>query len=268
MSEGHDCALLIADIDGTILRSDGTIAPIVAHACRVARETGLRISLASARPPSSVLAIGQALGLEGPHVCLDGSLVVDHTGSTLFESMIPAERVRAVLAALTRIGGMGINVYRGFEWTVPQMTDGIAKEIAAVEFAPTVTPLRDLGCRNAHKLSAICTESDVVHAVMKRLRSRPGLRISSSKPTYVEITAASASKGVAVRWLIGHLGFDPSRTASVGDASNDVPMFEATRYGYAMGNGNAECRDAADAVVPTNDEDGIVQVLRLITPTS
>lgn len=46
-----------------------------------------------------------------------------------------------------------------------------------------------------------------------------------------------------------------------GDGYNDKTMAEYAGLGVAMGNAKDVVKEAADYVAPTNDEDGIVEVI-------
>ena len=54
---------------------------------------------------------------------------------------------------------------------------------------------------------------------------------------------------------------DAQRVVAVGDATNDVPMFEAAGLGVAMANGMPEARAAADRVIGDNNSDALAELL-------
>ena len=47
------------------------------------------------------------------------------------------------------------------------------------------------------------------------------------------------------------------RIAAYGNADNDVDMIVYAGTGYAVANASDKCREAADYIVETNDEDGV-----------
>ena len=48
---------------------------------------------------------------------------------------------------------------------------------------------------------------------------------------------------------------------AIGDTENDLAIIKAAGIGVAMGNAKDVVKEAADYVAPTNDEDGIVEVI-------
>ncbi len=95
--------MIATDLDGTLLRHDGTLSERTIAAFRAAAAAGLTITLASGRPPRSVLPIAQQLGVDGLAVCSNGAIVYDlERGAVLHNEAVPR-------AALTEI----INAMRG-----------------------------------------------------------------------------------------------------------------------------------------------------------
>jgi len=51
-------------------------------------------------------------------------------------------------------------------------------------------------------------------------------------------------------------------TVAVGDSLNDLAMIARAGFGVAMGNAQEEVKRAADWIAPTNEEDGVAEVIR------
>ena len=84
--------LIAIDLDGTLLTSDKRISQATAAALSDAiRIAGVRIVLASARPPRTTLPFHRQLELDTPIVCCNGALVqMPPTGQVLIHRPIPA----------------------------------------------------------------------------------------------------------------------------------------------------------------------------------
>lgn len=48
---------------------------------------------------------------------------------------------------------------------------------------------------------------------------------------------------------------------AIGDGMNDLTMVQHAGYGVAMGNAQPAVKEAAEAVVASNDDDGVAHVL-------
>ncbi len=69
------------------------------------------------------------------------------------------------------------------------------------------------------------------------------------------------SKASGLEFLCAKLGIDRSEVLAVGDGNNDLEMIQWAGRGVAMGQAPDEVKDAADAIVGTIDEDGLVAEL-------
>jgi hydroxymethylpyrimidine pyrophosphatase-like HAD family hydrolase len=85
--------------------------------------------------------------------------------------------------------------------------------------------------------------------------------VTRSLPHYVEVGGLEGMKSKALRFLCDHWEIDPARTIAFGDADNDVDMLRFVGHGVAVGGITDEVREAADAVAPPVNEDGVALYL-------
>src|SRR5690349_14534126 len=97
--------LLALDLDGTLLRPDGTIDPRDAAAVRRVLAAGWEVTLATGRLASGTLPAARALGLTAPLVCADGGLIAcSQTGNVLGRDPLRSAELTRVLGALATHG--------------------------------------------------------------------------------------------------------------------------------------------------------------------
>ncbi|MNW55841.1 putative phosphatase YwpJ [compost metagenome] len=107
------------------------------------------------------------------------------------------------------------------------------------------------------------TEVDEVrHQIMMELQQMGGLQMTNSSPVNIEINPAGISKASGVAEVCKLLGIEMSEVVAVGDSLNDLAVIEAVGLGVAMGNAQEQVKEAADLIVASNNEDGIVEVIR------
>jgi hydroxymethylpyrimidine pyrophosphatase-like HAD family hydrolase len=87
------------------------------------------------------------------------------------------------------------------------------------------------------------------------------LFVIRSLPHQVEVVGLHSTKSSALRFLLDLWGVDPALTIAFGDANNDIDMLRFAGHGVAVGGMTEEVREAADAVVPPVDEDGVAEYL-------
>ena len=70
--------LVASDLDGTLLRSDGSVSERTLAALGRPIETGIRFVLVSARSPGWLALEAARLGLDGIGICANGAVVYDY----------------------------------------------------------------------------------------------------------------------------------------------------------------------------------------------
>ena len=250
--------LAAIDLDGTLLRSDGTIGE---RTKRAVRETRLDVVLVTARGPLTIHDIAAELEIEGRAICSNGALVVDlATQEIVRQRLLESEvALRLVHELRERLPGIRFAVehesfahepgFSAWNWTPP----------AGTRVADVVELLAD----PATKLILRHAEHDTV-AIQDLARELVGesLTVVASGSEAVEVTAAGVNKATAV----AELGVPPEQVIAFGDYPNDIPLLTWAGLGVAMGNAHPDVVAVADEVTATNDEDGVAVVLeRLAT---
>ncbi|WP_327433173.1 HAD hydrolase family protein [Streptomyces sp. NBC_01236] len=90
--------------------------------------------------------------------------------------------------------------------------------------------------------------------------------ITRSTGAFLELSAPGVDKGEALRRLARQRGLPPENTAAVGDMPNDIPMLRAAGLAAAVANAHEDTLRAADIVLPSNDDEGVAALIRLVLP--
>ena len=69
------------------------------------------------------------------------------------------------------------------------------------------------------------------------------------------------TKAAALARVCDRLGVAAADVVAFGDMPNDLPMLAWAGTSYAMANAHPSVLEAVDHVAPSNDEDGVAQVL-------
>ena len=94
-------AVVATDLDGTVVRSDGTISPRTRRALDAARAAGALVVIATGRPPRWLEGIPGAIGHAGLAICANGGLVYDlAAGQVVAAHPLSADDARTCMAAL------------------------------------------------------------------------------------------------------------------------------------------------------------------------
>ncbi len=254
--------LVALDVDGTVLRYDGTVSPEVRAALDEVRAAGLHVVLATGRSVAALVPVAHDLGLtRGYAVCSNGAITLeldDDGGYRLVDVVTfdpgPALRALAVELpdALIAVEDVGV----GFRVSAPFPADELAGEHTVVGFD-------DLASRQATRVVLRAPDStpEEFHEIVQRVGLHE-VSYAIGWSAWLDLTPGGVSKASALEQIRQHLGVEPFATVAVGDGGNDLEMLRWAARGVAMGHAPALVREVADEVTGTVDDDGVVAVLR------
>jgi Cof subfamily protein (haloacid dehalogenase superfamily) len=257
--------VVACDLDGTLLRSDGTVDDRSRRAIASVEAAGSLFVLCTARPTRWMRPLGEALGHRGLAICANGGVVWDlHTESVVeafpLEPAITRDVVALLKAALPG-GAWAVERTTGFarepayqsRWPMPE--DAITASVEALVSEPAVK----LMLRHDHLLA---------DALLERAREVVGnlaeLTHSNSNDGLLEISAAGVSKASTLARLCDERGIGRGEVIAFGDMPNDVPMLRWAGRSVAVANAHADVIAAAQMTTASNDEAGVAMVLEEI----
>src|SRR5690349_7080915 len=96
--------LVATDLDGTIIRSDGTVSDRTVAAFAMVERAGATVVLVTGRPPRWIKDIATAVGHRGLAICANGALVYDlHTESVVRTHLIEAAVIEEAINRLRKV---------------------------------------------------------------------------------------------------------------------------------------------------------------------
>jgi Cof subfamily protein (haloacid dehalogenase superfamily) len=260
--------LLALDVDGTLIRRDGSIHGEDLEALHRLRAAGVPVTLATGRLYSGTRTVAQQAGISGPIACVDGSHIV---GAERGEHHYTRPISGAAAAALRGIAERN----RAACFLFAQ--DGIVHDGSGEPFAHYVrtwSPVVEVVDRvTAHPswehehglmaLVAVGTEAQIRDAEAEIMAELAAAACVLSFPVSrhlgafgMVVRAAGPTKGTAISWLAGHYGCSTSEVVAVGDWINDVPMFRAAGRSFAMMQAPAAVKAAATDTLEAHGEEG------------
>jgi len=255
--------MVATDLDGTIIRSDGTISTRTVHALLAAERAGATVVLVTGRPPRWITTIAEQTDHHGIVICSNGAIVYDlHTEQILESTLISVETVAKVVEVLsTALPDLGFAVENGFD----------AYRTAAYRGGWTITfevalPVHDLDVVTSHAAAKLLASHPEIAADELLVIAR-GLVGDLVEPTHsngrglIEMGPVGVTKGTALAQLAAERGIDREDVVAFGDMPNDLPMLAWAGTGYAMANAHPDVLAAVDLVASSNDEDGVALVL-------
>lgn len=256
------------DLDGTTVRSDGTIGERTQAALRRVEASSATVMVVTGRPPRWLPPVLDALGRQGLAVCANGAVVVDlATGGVVEERPLQVVEMRRLVEELAAaIPGLGFAVEStgdaGFEHEPAYRPRWTAT-------GSTVRERAELLDRPARKLLAR-HETIGPDDLLARAQAVVGAELAtlthSSVDGLLEISAAGVSKATTLASLCEARGVDAARVIGFGDMPNDIPMLSWVGHAVAVANAHPDVLAIADEVTASNDEDGVAEVLDRLWP--
>lgn len=263
-----DFRLIATDLDGTLLRSDGTVSRRTVDTLRAAEDYGYLVVAATGRPPRWMRPVADELGHTGVAVCANGAVVYDlHSDEVVeFDALVRStvltvsEIVRDAVPdahfAVETLGGFGAEPgYLPYDDDLPYVTHkGPIDELAGDDVVKLLVRHDTMG-------------PDDLLAQVKTLAGDLVEVTHSSKSALLEISATGVTKAATLARIAGRYGWQGEHAIAFGDMPNDLPMLAWAGAGYAMANAHPDVLAAAARRAPANDEDGVAHVVESYLPS-
>jgi len=257
--------LVASDIDGTLIRTDGTLSPRTIEVLDQLYSRGVPTVLVTGRPVRWLRQLYDQMVEPLPAVCANGAVVYDPGTDEILRAAplsveLLADVTRQLREAVPDVA-LAVEVEDGrsfwYEETWPLRWDGEHKQVRVLSSPEELTsvPAVKLLARSASH------GADDFAALVSRTLGGIAEATHSSSSALVEISAAGVTKAAGLAWLCERDGFTAGDVVAFGDMPNDLPLLAWAGRSVAMGNAHPALREVADEVTLTNDEDGVAAYL-------
>lgn len=259
------------DLDRTTLNSEGHLSGDNRKAIEQAISSGIQIAVASGRSLDSLP--GEVMEIPGIRYAItsNGAAVYDlKEGVCLRQYKLKAEAVRDILRWT-----QGEDVtFEAFIDGKPYAEKAYVEDPVRFGAMPRSIPYIQGTRKPTEDMRSFIREHegelDCIDVVVKSEKYKQRLwktlekqvrdvYITSSVKQLLEISDVNAGKDTAAEFLIGYLGLTREELAGFGDGHNDSGLLKYAGIGFAVANASKECREAADRIVASNDEDGVAE---------
>lgn len=252
----HNDKLLLFDLDDTLLRSDKTISKYTLDVLKRCREKGYLVGVSTSRGESnSSLYISE---LSPDIIICSGGAVVKYKGEYVYIAEFAEEETNRIINLAKAVCGkeckITIDTLTAHFWSFRReanerdasWADTIFADFSNLHEKALKICVEIMESERAKQLAEILTECDC---------------IKFADGDWYKFTKKEATKGNAIERLTASCGISPDQIIAFGDDVPDIGMLQLCGIGVAMGNALEEVKAAADAVIGTNDEDGIAKYL-------
>lgn len=253
---------IVTDLDGTLLRSDGTLSPASTTLLDTVRSLGLPLVVATARTPRAVRKIAGHTAF-GRMVCANGAVVWDACSDAVVSETCfsPAALGAAVGRLKEALPDVGFALLTAQTMFVDAAYLALRSKKEGVTLVPDVervaAGLRVVAVAVRHPRVA----ADVLVGPASEAFAAVGMASFAGGMT-VDISPRAVTKAVAVSGQLAEAGCPADSIAVFGDMPNDLPLFAWAGWACAVANSHPDVLAAADEIIPSNDDDGVARTVR------
>ncbi len=255
--------VLALDLDGTLTNSEKKITSRTRETLIKAQQRGLKIILASGRPPFGIKPIAEQLELKkygGYILAFNGGAVIDcSTGETVMQRTLDMS-LYPYLYSKGNTEDFNILSYLG---------DDIACEDIDDEYVRYEAHLNGMGL---HKVSNFLEEinfpepkflivgnPEKLAVLEKEIAAHMNgvMSVYRSEPFFLELLPLGIDKADCLDAFLKKIGYSSEDLMACGDGYNDLSMIRYAGMGVAMANAQKEVLEVANHITLSNDEDGV-----------
>lgn len=269
-----DIKLVAFDLDGTLLRSDGSLREPSLAALERAVDAGFMLVPATGR---SLAEIPDALmDLEGIRyvITANGASIMDMeedreiftdlvptaAGTKIFDALLDRDiPFQAYSEGVTFCDERYMQTMIRFYGNLGEHYNQITERMRFVGSLPSYFRKSE---RSIEKIYIHRLEGRDREEILGLVDGLDGVGKLTSNPVNLEINSATADKGAGLAQLSIGLGIPPENVMALGDGENDIGMIQFAGFSVAMGNGVAALKKAASYVTVSNDDGGLEVAFR------
>ncbi|WP_375749592.1 Cof-type HAD-IIB family hydrolase [Vibrio sp. HN007] len=253
---------IASDMDGTLLDDNSELNPEFFELFNELEKQEIMFAAASGRQYYSLLKTFGPIQDRMMFIAENGTMVM-HQGKELYACTMGDESIDEIIKTARTIGGAHI-VLCGKKSAYIETQD----PEALAEFSKYYTQCRYvddlLEVEDEFIKVAICHFGGTEQFVQPVINAKFGEdhKVVISARIWLDVMNINASKGAAIRHLQKTLRFSFYETMSFGDYFNDVEMLEQSYHSYAVKNAHEGVKKYARHQAPSNNENGVLTVIR------
>ncbi len=274
-----DKTIYVSDLDGTLLRNDGTISAYSKQKLIELIEAGVNITVASARSIPSLKHVLNGIPFRLPIIEINGAFITDFaTGKHLVINDMSNDILEDVFSYITAFNclpfisafdGEKDRLYyqsmpnEGMEWNLQDRKNCNDNRLTQID------NLRECFFDHVVAFTVINTKQQLVNLAKKmaedfadRLEMHFFENPYSPPWHWLTIHDRKSCKSHATKELLEMTGFTMGNMVVFGDNLNDVKMFKMAHRAVAVSNASYEIKKIATEVIGSNEQDSVIKYIQ------
>lgn len=282
--------LIVSDMDGTLLNSQGQLSQENVEALLKAQKRGVEIAIASGRNYGNIMALCKKAGLQPHIISNNGSFAFTKEGERIYARSLDGCHVDHAVNWLSRRNYFFVLCCQNHIYTPrnaaelldddygnavnrsPDITEKIFQEgkehFTTQDCVTFVDDFHALLKRDIvfGSISAITVDLDKLSAGREYFNNYQGLALAIAGKHIFEMIHPEASKGNALQILADHLQIPLTDVMAIGDNYNDLSMLQKVGISVAVDNAEEEVKKACRYISLSNDRHGVAHIIHQLLP--
>ena len=263
--------LFVSDLDGTLLRPDGSLGDRTVRVVNELISMGGLFTYATARSYTRSSPVTARLDLELPVITYGGAIIVDPgSGTPRAAATLPTRVVDAVQHAAAPEGSLHLILYAihaGRDrvcWLARRGPGPVERwsndpRLFPLDEWTQIDPANVFCISVIGEPGALQTFRDGLAADLADCHAVFGEDVYTPGEYWLELTSLKGTKGVALDTVRQEVGAD--RLVCFGDNHGDLSMFAVADISLAVANAAPEVKQAATDVIGANSDEGVAEWL-------
>ena len=259
-------ALVVSDVDGTLLTKDKILTDKAAKAVRRLEDSGVGFTIVSSRPTIGMRFLIEPLAITLPFGSFNGGAISDPQMTPIEQHLIPLPAVQRSLDILNQFG-VDIWLFTHDKW-LTRRGDGeyVPFEKRTIQTDPVIVEDFAPYLSDTCKIVGSGSDAALLQRCEKAMQEALGADATAarSQSYYLDVTPPGHDKGTFVHAMAKRLGISTDAVATIGDMHNDLAMFRVSGLSIAMGNATDDVKKQATHVTGSNQDDGFAGAMDMI----
>ncbi|MGX4668630.1 HAD family hydrolase [Cerasibacillus sp. JNUCC 74] len=245
--------VLICDLDGTLLDKNNEISLENMRKIQSFSNSGGTFIIATGRLDHDIVYVEKQLGIQGAfRISQNGAVITNKDGKVVFKQEIDSHTAKGIMKILDkRKERVEVNDAIRRYFPSPRPMGRVAEFVDSSVIDPQLN--KKVGNNVIPTIFLIFGEKSgfkEIKAVIHK-KYEDIVNCVKTSDSSLEIMSKNISKGVAVRQIMKELNRTTQDVYVIGDSENDISMFEAAGYSFAIDNASDQVKQKADEIQKT-----------------
>lgn len=258
--------LLALDLDGTLLTDKGELKPTTKNYLNKVIEKGHKVCIVTGRYFKSIQKFILKENLRVPIISSNGAMIKDpFTSRVIYKNTVPISEVKKIVKYIFEVNSL-VHLFSENNWYVNKVTDDVNKFAKENGIKPKI--IKSLcNCENIDVIKMVVVDNfSNLNKFEQRIKdNKISVNLFRSDPFSIDVISKTSSKGKGIEILAKKLGMENSKIIAAGNYFNDIEMFKVADFSVAVSNSPQEVKNYADKILASNNEEGIVEILKELT---